>query len=80
MADTVYDKVATMLTENFGVPAEDLSADATFEDLELDSLDLVEFTQACQNEFGVKIEDDEAEQLHTLGDSVKLLESKGATA
>jgi acyl carrier protein len=75
----VYDRVAALLVDRFGVPADDVSEDATFEDLDLDSLDLVEFSLACEEELGVRIEDEEAESLSTLGDAVALLESKGAT-
>ncbi|MPZ87725.1 MAG: acyl carrier protein [Nitriliruptorales bacterium] len=75
----VFDRVSALLVDKFGVPAEDISADATFEDLDLDSLDLVEFSLACEEELGVRIEDEEAESLETLGDAVALLEQKGAT-
>jgi acyl carrier protein len=75
----VYDRVADLLADRFGVPAEDINENATFEDLDLDSLDLVEFSLACEEELGVRIEDEEAESLTTLGDAVRLLESKGAT-
>ncbi len=79
MSSTVYERVSTILVENFGVEADKISADATFEDLDLDSLDLVEFSLAAEEELGVRIEDEEAEALGTLGDAVKLLEDKGAT-
>jgi acyl carrier protein len=75
----VYDRVAALLVDRFGVPADDISQEATFEDMDLDSLDLVEFSLACEEELGVRIEDEEAESLATLGDAVRLLESKGAT-
>ncbi|MGM0819496.1 MAG: phosphopantetheine-binding protein, partial [Actinomycetota bacterium] len=48
--------------------------------LDLDSLDLVEFALAAEEELGVRISDEEAEQLETLADTVKLLEEKGAQA
>lgn len=76
---TVYDRVKVLLVDKFGVPEEDLSPEATFEDLDLDSLDLVEFALAAEEELGVRISDEEAEELETLQDTVKLLESKGAT-
>lgn len=76
---TVYDRVQQVLVENFGVPEGDVSPSATFEELDLDSLDLVEFALAAEEEFGVRITDEEAEQLETLGEAVKLLEQKGAT-
>jgi acyl carrier protein len=75
-----YDKVAEILTEKFGVPADDISPEATFEDMDLDSLDLVEFALAAEEELGVRISDEEAEDLKTLNDTVSLLESKGAKA
>jgi len=76
---TVYDRVCEILVDKFGVERDDLRAEATFEDLDLDSLDLVEFSLACEEDLGVRIEDEEAEGLSTLGDAVTLLESKGAT-
>lgn len=75
---TVYDKVKELLVEKFGVEEEEVSPEATFEDLDLDSLDLVEFALAAEDELGVRITDEEAEQLDTLDDTVKLLEQKGA--
>ena len=75
---TVYDKVKELLVEKFGVEEDEVSPEATFEDLDLDSLDLVEFALAAEDEMGVRISDEEAEQLETLDDTVKLLEEKGA--
>lgn len=74
----VYGRVKDLLEDKFGVPAEDIRLEATFEDLDLDSLDLVEFALAVEEELGVPISDDEAAELETLADTVKLLESKGA--
>ncbi len=75
----VYDKVKQLLIDKFGVAEEEISPEATFSDLDLDSLDLVEFALAAEEEMGVRISDEEAEQLDTLDDTVKLLEQKGAT-
>jgi acyl carrier protein len=75
----VYDRVAELLADKFGVPSDDIKPEATFEDLDLDSLDLVEFALAAEEELGVRISDDEAAELETLSDTVKLLEAKGAT-
>ncbi len=79
MSSAVYDKVKELLVEKFGVSEDDVSPEATFSDLDLDSLDLVEFALAAEEEMGVRISDEEAEQLDTLDDTVKLLEEKGAT-
>lgn len=75
---TVYDKIVEMLDEKFGISRDEVSREASFEELDLDSLDLVEFSMAAEDELGVKITDDEAAELKTVGDAVTLLESKGA--
>lgn len=72
-----YDRVASLLSERLGVPADDITAEATFDQLDLDSLDLVEFALGAEEEFGVRISDDEAEGLKSVGDAVALLETKG---
>lgn len=74
---SVYDRVVTILSDRLGVPADDVAPDTTFEQLDLDSLDLVEFALGAEESFGVRISDDEAEGLRTVGDAVALLESKG---
>lgn len=71
------ERVARLLSDRLGVPADDISPDATFEELDLDSLDLVEFALGAEEEFGVRISDDEAEGLKSVGDAVALLETKG---
>ena len=76
----LYEKVKTLLVDKFGVDESEVSMEASFEDLDLDSLDLVEFALAAEEELGVRISDEEAEQLETLADTVKLLEEKGAQA
>ena len=75
-----YDRVASLLTERLGVAQSDVSAESTFEELDLDSLDLVEFALGAEEEFGVRISDDEAEGLRTVADAVALLETKGVGA
>ena len=72
-----YDRVASLLSERLGVPADDIKPEATFDELDLDSLDLVEFALGAEEEFGVRISDDEAEGLSSVGDAVALLETKG---
>ena len=73
-----YDRVATLLVDRLGVSEADITVEATFEELDLDSLDLVEFALGAEEAFGVRISDDEAENLRTVGDAVSLLDTKGA--
>jgi len=73
--------LATMtevLSEDFGVPEEDISADATFEGLGLDSLDVVELTLVLEEKTGVKLEDEELEEIRTVQQAVdKIAEKQG---
>ncbi|MGM0818351.1 MAG: phosphopantetheine-binding protein, partial [Actinomycetota bacterium] len=61
----VYEKVKGVLVDKFGVEESEVSMEASFDDLDLDSLDLVEFALAAEEELGVRISDEEAEQLET---------------
>jgi acyl carrier protein len=67
-----------MLTEEFGVPAEDITPDATFEALGLDSLDVVELTLVLEEKTGVKLEDEELEEVRTVQDAVDKVAEKQA--
>jgi acyl carrier protein len=58
--------------ESFG-PEGDVTPDATFEGLDVDSLDLVELAQIAEEEFGVKLEADDMKQMTTVGDAVDLI-------
>jgi acyl carrier protein len=74
----IYTRVKELLVDKFGIEADDITPESTFEELDLDSLDLVEFALAAEEDLGVRITDEEAEKLETLSDTVSLLESKGA--
>ncbi len=80
MDQNIYASVERILIETFQVPADEVSPDATFESLELDSLDLVELTLAVEEELGVKIEDEEMEQIRTVRDSVDLIAAKSGVS
>jgi acyl carrier protein len=47
--------------------------DTTWEELEVDSLDLVELVQALEDEYGVRIEDEQLKEVKTVGDAVRLV-------
>ena len=68
------DKVKEIIVEQLGVNAEQVTADASFiEDLGADSLDTVELVMAFEEEFGIDIPDEDAEQMRTVGDAIKYL-------
>ena len=76
----VADKVKSIIVEQLGVDEEEVTNDASFvEDLGADSLDTVELVMAFEEEFGIDIPDEDAEQMRTVGDAVSYLK-KHSTA
>jgi acyl carrier protein len=70
--ELVQETVATAL-ESFGVEPELIGADATFEALEVDSLDLVELAQIIDERFGVELKTSDVKGIATVGDLVALV-------
>ena len=70
MTQELMDTFVAILTEDFDIPEDEISRDATFEDLGMDSLDVVDLTLAVEERTGVKLEDEELEDVRTVGDAV----------
>lgn len=67
--------LADIVNEVAGIPAEDVQLDKSFtEDLDVDSLSMVEVVVAAEEKFDVKIPDDEVKNLKTVGDAVAYIE------
>jgi len=64
--------------EEFGADADAITRDATFEVLDVDSLDLAELAQIVEDEFGVAIKSSDVEQLKTVGDVLDLIAARSA--
>ncbi len=74
---SVDDRVKSIIVEQLGVDAEEVTPDASFvEDLGADSLDTVELIMAFEEEFGVEISDDEAEKIRKVRDAVDYIEKR----
>ena len=70
-------KIIQFISEATKIDAAKINATTNFvEDLNLDSLDIVELMMKMEDEFGVEIPDDEAEALKTVQDVVKYLETR----
>ena len=75
--EELQDKVCKILAENLSVPEDQVTVDSRFqEDLDADSLDLVEAVLALEEEFGVTIPEEEMEGVRTVGQAVQLVASK----
>lgn len=72
--DEVFAKVKDIIIDQLGVEENAITMDASFRDnLEADSLDLVELIMAFEEEFGGEISDEEAQNITTVGEAVKYL-------
>ena len=81
MAEAVADRVRAIIAEQLGVKLEEVTDSASFiEDLGADSLDTVELVMALEEEFGIEIPDEDAEKMSSVGEAIKYIASKTATA
>mgnify|MGYP000347476864 CR=1 FL=1 len=70
----VFEKVRKIIVDQLGVDESKVTMEARFrEDLEADSLDLVELIMGFEEEFGGKIEDEDAEQIRSVGQAVEFM-------
>ena len=73
----VFEKVKNLFVEELGIDAEKVTMEAKLEeDLEIDSLGIVEVVMAFEDEFGIEIDDEELTDVGTVGQAVNLLHSK----
>lgn len=78
MSDTA-ERVKKIVVEQLGVEADKVTEKASFiDDLGADSLDTVEVVMAFEEEFGVEIPDDAAENIQTVGDAITYLDANKA--
>ena len=74
---SVAEKVKSIIVEQLGVDAEEVTPAASFtDDLGADSLDIVELVMAMEEEFDIEIPDDDAEKIQTIGDAIAYLKEK----
>jgi acyl carrier protein len=59
--------------ETFGADPSQINRDATFEELDVDSLDLAELSQIVEDEYGVKFKSSDVENLKTVGDAIDFI-------
>lgn len=74
---TTFERVRDIIVDQLGVEPTDVTMDANFrDDLEADSLDLVELIMAFEEEFGGDISDEEAQKILSVGDAVRFLDGE----
>ena len=69
--EEALERVRAILVEQLGVDEEQVTEDASFQgDLDADSLDLVELIMELEDQFGLKISDEDAQKISTVGQAV----------
>ncbi|MCI8614175.1 acyl carrier protein [Parablautia intestinalis] len=77
----MLERIAEIIKEQLNADGITITMDTSFEkDLEADSLDLFELVMTLEDEYGVEIPSEELENLTTVGEVIKYLESKGVEA
>ncbi len=75
-----FEQIKEILVNNLKVTPEQVTPEATWEDIELDSLAMVELSLMIEQEFGLEIGDDELLRAPTIGAMVGLMEERSTTA
>jgi acyl carrier protein len=74
---SVEEKVIGIVSEQLGVPKEEVARESNFvDDLKADSLDVVELVMEFEDEFEVTIPDDDYEKIRTVGDAINYIEER----
>jgi acyl carrier protein len=70
----VFEKIRKMISDQFGIDEDDIDMDTSFkDDLNADSLDLVELVMAIEDEFDLQVADEDVENIKTVGDAVNYI-------
>lgn len=74
---SVLEKIRNIVSEQLDVDPQDIKPESAFvDDLGADSLDLTELIMAMEDEFELEIDDEEAQNLRTVNDAIKYIESR----
>jgi acyl carrier protein len=74
---STYDRLKKIVVEQLGVDEEEVKPEASFvDDLNADSLDLVELIMSLEEEFGTEISDEDAERIRTVGDAAEYIDER----
>lgn len=70
----IFDRIRNIMVEKLGIDGDELGKDTSFEELGVDSLDIVELTMALEEDFEIEIV--VSEDMKTVGDLVEYIETK----
>jgi acyl carrier protein len=81
MSTTTPEQIQSRVVEalaSFGPDESQITRDATFEALDIDSLDLVELAQIVEDEYGIVLKGEDMKELKTVGDAIDLIASRAS--
>jgi acyl carrier protein len=70
--DAIEQKIREVLPQ-FGIDADQITREATFAELDVDSLDIAELSQIIEDEYAIRLSDDDLASLETIGDTIALV-------
>ena len=77
--EEIFDKLKELVVDQLGVEEDEVTMEASMQDdLGADSLDLVDLVMSVEEEFGVKVADEDLENIKTVGDIVDYIEENKA--
>lgn len=77
-AEAVHARVVEALASFGDADASEITAESTFEALDIDSLDLAELAQIVEEEYGVRLESTDVAEMETVGDAVQVIVAKAS--
>ncbi len=74
----IFEKLTALIAEQFNVEADSITMDTSFsDDLNADSVDIVDLSMALEEEFGIEeLEEEDVSSISTVGDLVRFLQSR----
>ena len=70
----IFEKVSELIAEQFNVDADTITMETSFaDDLNADSVDIVDLSMALEEEFGIEFAEDDADKIKTVGDAVNYI-------
>jgi acyl carrier protein len=69
-------EIKALVADQLRVDEEKITLETTFDELDADSLDVVELIMALEDEFDIEIPDEDAEKIKTVGDAVEYIKAK----
>ena len=73
----IFEKVKAVIAEQTGIDESEIKLESTFtEDLNIDSLDMVELVLELEEEYGIEIDEDDADKIKTIGDVVNYINER----